>query len=215
MFFPKMKPIKIDPDGVPVFISTDLEMYGFPEHWGYEMYRVVESREKEFVLDYDMEQNMDWRKVHRYSRLARFKATLLNLLGERGNIPQHVYNMVGTYLNPASKDKWNDTRKILKHYKQRRYYDNIPMILRQLKHDRCFTQVNFDVLESVVKMFMHLSDKFERTKQEYSRRYFPNIRFIVFKILDAHGIKPNYPVPQIRTTRKQKSLEALWVSLTK
>jgi len=208
-----MKPIKTDPDGVPLFLSTDIEMYGLPELWGFEQYRVIESREAVFVTDYKMEQEMYFVKKHRYSRLARFKVTLLNLLGERGNLPKHVYSMVGSFLNPNSQDKWNDARKLLKHYKQRRYYDNIPMILRQLKCVRCFDPINFDQLESIVSMFMCLSEKFERTKQKYKRRYFPNIRFIVFKILERHGILPNYPVPQVRTSRKMKSLEALWESL--
>jgi hypothetical protein len=62
-------------------------------------------------------------------------------------------------------------------------------------------------------MFLFVSEKFERTNGKYERRYFPNIRFIVFKILERHGITPNYPVPLVRTSRKMKSLEALWESL--
>ena len=138
---------------------------------------------------------------------------LLNLLGERGNIPAHVYQMVGSYLKPDSTDKWNDTRKLLKHYKQRKYYDNIPMIIKQLNFGRCFEPVNFEQLESITNMFMHLSVKFEQMKKKYDRRYFPNIRFIVFKILETHGINPKYPVPMVRTSRKMKALEILWESL--
>jgi len=208
-----MKPTSIDSDGVPVFISTDIDDYGLPELWGYEIYRVIESRNQVMVSDYKMEQERFIIKKHRYSRLARFRATLLNLLGERGNIPAHVYQMVGSYLKADSTDKWNDTRKLLKHYKQRKYYDNIPMIIKQLNFGRCFDPVNFEQLESITNMFMHLSVKFERMKKSYDRRYFPNIRFIVFKILETHGINPKYPVPMVRTSRKMKALETLWESL--
>lgn len=208
-----MKPVRIDHDGVPLFCSHDIEDYGLPEHWGFEQYRVIESREQKFVSDYKMEQERVFTKKHRYSRLARFKVTLLNLLGERGNLPKHVYTMVGSFLNPESKDKWNDARKLLKHYKQRKYYDNIPMILKGLGKERCFDPINFAQLESIVRMFLFVSEKFERTKIKYGRRYFPNIRFVVFKILERHGIVPNYPVPMVRTSRKMKSLEALWESL--
>ncbi len=208
-----MKPVRIDHDGVPLFCSNDIEDYGLPEQWGYEQYRVIESREQKFVSDYKMEQERVITKKHRYSRLARFKVTLLNLLGERGNLPQHVYTMVGSYLNPESTDKWNDARKLLKHYKQRKYYDNIPMILKQLGKERCFDPINFAQLESIVRMFLFVSEKFERTKSKYGRRYFPNIRFVVFKILERHEIVPNYPVPLVRTSRKMKALEALWESL--
>lgn len=81
-----MLPIKHDPDGVPVFSSTQIDDYGLPEHWGYEVYRVSESLEANMVTDYKMEQEMFFRKIHRYSRVARFKVCLLNLLGERGKI---------------------------------------------------------------------------------------------------------------------------------
>lgn len=210
-----MKPTRIDTDGVPLFTTNDIDDYGFPENWGYTIYRVIESRDPVYVLDYKMEQEMNWVKIHRYSRLARFRATLLNLLGERGNVPSSVYSMVNSYLKKDSTDLWNDVRKILKHFKQRKYYDNIPMILRQLGRGRCFNALNFQQLELIVNNFMFLSEKFERTKKQYSRTYFPNIRFVVLKILETHGMVSNYPIPKVRTSRKMKSLEELWCSLNK
>lgn len=81
-----MKPFKTDPDGIPVFSTVQIDDYGFPEHWGYTKYRVVESREANLVTDYKMEQERYFQKIHRYSRFARFKVCLLNILGERGKI---------------------------------------------------------------------------------------------------------------------------------
>ncbi len=93
-----MKPIKIDPDGVPIFSSSQIDDYGLPEHWGYDVYRVSESLEANMVSDYKMEHEMYFRKIHRYSRLARFKVCLFNILGERGNIPSYIISMVKNYL---------------------------------------------------------------------------------------------------------------------
>lgn len=208
-----MKPIKIDPDGVPVFSSTQIDDYGLPEHWGYEVYRVSESLEANLVSDYKMEHEMFFRKIHRYSRLARFKVCLFNILGERGNIPAFVLTMIKTYLKPNSVDKWNDTRKLLKHFKQRKYYDQIPAILKKLSYGRCFPSLTNTQFEAIINDFKCLSDKFERVKKEHARTYFPNIRFIVLKLLDLHGINPNYPIPLVRTSRKMKSLQELWTSL--
>lgn len=208
-----MKPTKYDPDGVPIFTSLQIDDYGLPEHWGYETYRVIESREANFVTDYKMEQERYFQKIHRYSRLARFKVCLFNILGERGNIPKHVLSMVRSYLKPDSMDKWNDTRKLLKHFKQRRYYDQIPAILKSLSYGRSFSALTGEQFENIINDFICLSSKFDQVKHEYSRRYFPNIRFIVLKLLDMHGIKPNYPVPLVRTSRKMKSLQSLWDSL--
>jgi hypothetical protein len=205
-----MKPFKYDPDGVPVFSNLDIDDYGFPELYGFESYRVVESREAVMVTDYKQEREYDIRTKHRYSRLARFKVCLLNILGERGGIQKHVLQMVRIYLKPESKDKWNDTRKLLKHFKQRKYYDQIPFILKSLSFGRAFPQLTGDQLDAIITDFKCLSDRFDRQKCDYERRYFPNIRFIVLKLLELHGIKPNYPVPFVRTSRKLKSLHCLW-----
>lgn len=208
-----MKPIKYDPDGVPVFSSTQIDDYGLPEHWGFETYRVSESLEAILVTDYKIEHEMFFRKIHRYSRVARFKVCLFNILGERGVIPPHVVSMVKNYLKPNSMDKWNDTRKLLKHFKQRKYYDQIPAILKILSYGRCFPSLTSIQFEAIINDFKCLSEKFDRQKKEYARIYFPNIRFIVLKLLELHGIKPNYPIPLVRTSRKMKSLQELWTSL--
>lgn len=208
-----MQPLKIDPDGVPVFSNLQIDDYGLPEHWGFEVYRVSESLEANMVTDYKMEHEMFFRKIHRYSRVARFKVCLFNILGERGIIPPHVVSMIRTYLKPNSVDKWNDTRKLLKHFKQRKYYDQIPAILKILSYGRCFPSLTSMQFEAIIRDFMFLSEKFDRVKKEYSRIYFPNIRFIVLKLLELHGIQPIYPIPLVRTSRKMKSLQELWTSL--
>jgi len=208
-----MKPIKIDPDGVPVFSSRDVDDYGMPEHYGYEVYRVVESRDLNIGSDFKLEQQRYWYHTHRYDREARFKATLLNLLGERGKIPDHVLCLVKQFLKPDSDDLWNDTRKILKHYKCRKYYDQIPIILSKLKYKRLFPPLNSEQFMYIIKDFKALVNRYEQTKHLYKRVYFPNIRFIVFKLLELHSIFPAYKVPLLRTTRKNKMLSALWDDL--
>jgi hypothetical protein len=208
-----MKPLKIDPDGVPVFSNLQIDDYGMPELWGYEKYRVSESLESVFVTDYKMESEYFFRKIHRYSRVARFKVCLFNLLGERGQIPTHVLSMVKNYLKPNSMDKWNDTRKLLKHFKQRKYYDQIPTILKQLSFGRCFRSLTCEQFEKIINDFKYLSEKFDRMKSDYARKYFPSIRFIVLKLLEFNGIEPNYPIPLVRTSRKMKSLHELWERL--
>lgn len=84
-----MKPIRFEYD-IPVFSSRDIDDYGVPEHHGYLKYLVVESREANLVTDYKMEHSYDLVPIHRYSRLARFKSTLLKLLGEKTKIPQTI-----------------------------------------------------------------------------------------------------------------------------
>lgn len=207
-----MNPIRYEKD-VPVFTTRDIDDYGFPELYGYSNYQVVESRELNLVTDFKMEQERFFRPIHRYSRLARFKKTLFNILGENGRVPSQILVLVKTYLNPLSTDKWNDTRTILKHYRQRKYYDNIPFIVKNVALGRCFPQLSGEQISSIVRDFQCLSDRYERIKFTFKRRYFPNIRFVTLKLLELHGIKPIYNVPLVRTTRKRKTLLKLWESL--
>jgi hypothetical protein len=205
-----MNPIRYDPDGCPLFSNLDIDNYGLPELYGYEFYRVVESRDPVFVTDWKMEQERDFRQIHRYSRLARFKSTLYTILGERGNIPDHILTICRTYMKT---DSWDECRKILKHFNQRKYYDSIPLILKTLGMKRLYNQLTDSQLTAIIQDFMKLSNLFETHKHTFKRRYFPNIRFIIFKLLELHNHTPNYQVKFIRTDRKQKSLNALWDTL--
>jgi len=206
-----MTPANIDPDGTPVFTNLQIDNYGLPELWGYEKYLVRESRDAVFVTDYKMEQEMYLQKTHRYCRFSRFKTCLLNLLGERGNIPPMVLSMVRSSLKKTSTDLWNDTRRILKHYKQRKYYDNIPMLIRMTIGVKLFPSLTSEKITEILNDFKYLSTQFE--KKKITRRYFPNIRYIVLRLLQYHKVDFAYSVPKARTSRKLKTLDQLWESL--
>ena len=206
-----MKPIRYEYD-VPVFSSKDIDDYGSPEHHGYLKYIVVESREAEFVTDYKMEHSYDLIPVHRYSRLARFKATLLKILGENTRVPVEIIEKCRGLLNKDSQDLWNDTRKILKQEKWNKYYDHIPCILSRLGYFKILKITNEKFLE-IIDDYKSLCVKFENNKHLYKRRYFPNIRFVVLKILEHHNLLHEYKIPFVRTDRKMRSLSLLWDQL--
>ncbi len=208
-----MKPLRYE-DDVAVFSSIDIDDYGMPELYGFTNYIVVESREANLVTDYKMEHTYDLIPIHRYSRLARFKTTLLRLVGEKTNIPDHIIKACRIYLKPDSKDLWNDTRKILKCFKWSKYYDYIPAILCKLNLCRML-KISANKIEEIINDFKLLVQKFNQTKHLYKRRYFPNIRFIVLKLLEYHGCLHDYPIPFARTERKLISLTNLWEDLIK
>jgi hypothetical protein len=210
-----MKPFKYDPDGTPIFSSTDIDDYGMPELYGYEKYRVVESREIVLASDYKFESTRDWRPIHRYDREQRFRITLLNLLGERGNIPPQILIIMKTYMKPDPHNIWNEARRILKHFKLRKYYDQIPTILRKLGHNRFFPAVTAEKINSIVQDFKALVSKYNQIKHQFNRKYFPNIRFIALKLLELHSMTPLYYIPKVRTSRKSKSLNLLWEEIIK
>lgn len=209
-----MQPFKIDPDGTPCFTTNDVDDYGFPELYGFEIYRIIDSRDKPMVSDFKMEHQYDLRPIHRYDRIARFKSTLFNIIGERGSVPEHVVNMVSQYIGDTT-DPWNDCRRILKHYKQRAYYNRIPFIINRLKLGKGYKVLGSTIIDEIINKFKSISDKFERAKDVLKRRYFPNIRFIVLKLLEHYNIETGYTVPLVRTARKNKTLNLLWDDLIK
>lgn len=206
-----MKPIRYEND-VAVFSSRDIDDYGMPEYYGFQNYIVIECREAILVSDFKMEHSYDLVPIHRYSRIARFKSTLLKLVGEKSNVPSHIILACKTYLKPNSKDLWNDTRKILKCYKWSMYYDYIPSILYTLGHWPLL-KISAKKIEEILNDYKLLVERFENSKHLFKRRYFPNIRFIVLKLLEHHGCLHDYPIPFVRTERKLVSLSLLWDQL--
>lgn len=204
-----MKPVRMDPDGVPVFTNHQIDDYGFPEHWGYEMYRIVENRDTmDMKTDFKMETSYYKRPIHRYCRRIRFMNTLHQLLGDKGKVPDWVIGIVQTYLKPG--DVWNLTRNILKHYRLRLYYNRIPFIVQQITKTNSTKPVHSEQYEAIMKDFDRFCYLFDQHKETLKRKYFPNMRFMALKLMEKHGIEMNYSIPLTRTHRKRKDLEFIW-----
>lgn len=206
-----MRPFKYDPDGVACFSTNQIDDYGFPEHWGYDTYRVIDSRDKPMVADFKMEHQYDLRKIHRYDRVGRFKSILYNLVGERGNVPPEVITVVGQYINRDHPDLWNSCRRVMKHFGYRMYYNRIPMVLKSLHLGQGFENLGFDELEKIINRFRKIVQVFN--SKEHGRKYFPSFRYVALRLLDEAGYAPGYEIPLIRTVRKNKQLNELWNKL--
>jgi hypothetical protein len=204
-----MIPIRYDQDGVACFTNHQLDDYGFPEHWGFETYRIVENRDTmHMTTDYKMEMSYYKRPIHRYCRKQRFANTLHQLLGDKGKVPEWVVAIVKTYLKPG--DMWNNTRNILKHYKLRLYYNRIPFIIQQITKTNSSQPVHSEQYRAVMADFDRFCYLFDTHKHTFQRKYFPNMRFMVLKLIERHGIQLNYTIPLTRTMRKRKDLEFIW-----
>lgn len=207
-----MNPVKFDSDGVPCFCSNDVNDYGLPSLYGFNIFRVIESRESDFVTDYKMEQSYDLRPIHRYSRVDRLKTIMAELTGERGGVPTEIIQVVKHFLGKKPHHPWNQTRSILKHFKKSVYYNRIPFILNKLGFGKGMT-ITHDTYRGIIRDFMHLHTKFEEIKGSLNRKYFPSMRYTVLRLLQLHGYHPNYDIPLVRTKRKHKSLEKIWKEL--
>ncbi len=164
------------------------------------------------VMDYDQEIQfaMNMVPIHRYSRKDRFRFTFYQLLGVSGIVPLDVKQFIKGQLKKykVSKAKiWNQIRGILKKYKWRCFYNRIPEIIKFCTGLQPEIKNTLDVLED----FGRFHYKWDHGLAEMvNRTYFPNLRFIAFKLMEKHDIKYPYNVPLVRTVRKRKCLNDLY-----
>jgi len=180
-------------------------------------YTIIETRESAHpqVVDYTLtcERRGSLRPIHRYSRIERFESILYQLIGARGKVPKRIIN----YIKLVGYDKqpellWESIRAILKEKGWRLYYNRIPTILQMLGESKT---INFQdqalLISEIVIDFRKLSAAFDR--RPGGRKYFPNLRFIALKLLEAHGAVFEYMIPFIRTPRKIASMDRVWQQL--
>jgi len=168
----------------------------------------------EFHLDYEQEvsHRLNCKKKHRYSRKARFKHILLQLIGVAGDTPRSVVEIVHNGLKPKVKSTkiWNRVRDILKKHKLRNYYNRVPQLIKLVTSKKPLG-VEYAAVQAILEDFSDFHYQFNNHLAErWSRKYFPNLRFIALKLLLKHGITFPYKVPLVRTTRKKKYLEGLY-----
>jgi hypothetical protein len=210
-----VQPIRIE-NGIPFYTSQQINIYGLPHHFGIDQYQIIELEEdgRPPVTDYDMEQERrgSLRPIHHYNRVERFEQILYQLVGCRGVVPRLIIQHIRSIGYDRNPDKvWDSVRSILKKNNWSQYYNRIPIILDQLGFDRKidFGDNNAFVL-NLVNEFRKISAKFEELKPHLVRCYFPNLRYVAFKLLVEYGAVFQYKIPFLRTPRKEKQMDELW-----
>lgn len=198
-------------NNVPVFSSDDIEIYGQPDYFGYDDYYVIETdaTARPLVSDYQYNQTISFRPIHRYNRIERFNFTLSYLVGYKGSVPQKVLDAC-SHIIPNRKTVWNDIKMILKENKWNIYYNRISLIINSLGITITENLTN-TIYEMILQDFQQLNTLFESTKRkEWNRRYFLNLKFVALKLLEKYNITFRVDIPLIKTQRKLKVLNDLW-----
>lgn len=183
--------------------------------WAPEVVQASNDIDAPFALDYEQEQefNRNCTKRHHYSRKGRFKFTLNQLIGVSGHIPKHLIDLVKFKLGKKTRRSriWNNIRKILKAHGLRKYYNRIPQFISTICHIN--PQGNMNAAIPAILLDFHCFDyQFDfELKKGWKREYFPNLRFVALKLLEKHGITFPYTIPIVRTVRKRKYLEDLYM----
>ena len=187
------EPIRIQ-YGIPEYRLEDIELFGLPDHWGVLNYLVIDCKEISCPLSMEWKDEMhllqDGVFIHRYDRCQRFKCTLYQLIGgSRVEIPSHVFRITKEY-NPDPNKVWNSVREILKEYGYKKFYNRI-------------------LLD-----FQKIHSYFDEIKKELKMDYFPNLRFVVLKLMERHGVVFQYYIPFIRVKKIQLKLDLIWMKLS-
>lgn len=198
-----MKAIRFE-NNVPVYLKSTIDIYGFPDYYGITDYLVVADTESPMVSDYQFEQDRRTRPIHRYCRVERFTYTLSQILGLRCVVPDRVMYIVDQCFT------FDDIRKVLKKNGFQKYYNSIPSIMIKLGLPPPIK------IAMTNELFHLMVDEFKKIQALYdatlfTRKYFPSLRYIAVKILLMNGAEVD--IVPIRTKRKLKVLEELWVQL--
>ena len=193
------------------------KIFGPQDHPCWETFE--EQSQPVYALDYcqEVDFHLNYKRKHRYSRKDRFKHTLFQLMGMVGETPPHVIKLVRENLGKRVKRTrlWNDIRAILKRNNLRRYYNRISSIIKELTG---LVPLGTDSkkIKAMLDTFYLFDHRFDLNfRSVWNRRYFPNLRFMALKLIEANGVIFPYHVPMMRTARKKKYLEILFTQLKK
>lgn len=207
-----MNPSSYTNDGIPIFTSYQIDVFGDPSYYGYDRFQVVE--EINYVLDYKQEisvPRLKHREPHLYIRSERFASILNQLMGNRLNVAKKV----------QESDKWHDMleevedvtenhyfqiRKILKKYKFITYYNRIPSIYRTAKKIKNFDKLNDRRYRLIMKNFLKMDKYFSNVKSACNRIYFPNLRFVALKLMMYEQVPMDIDIPYAITKSKEIQL---------
>ena len=215
-----MDPYSYTVEGIPVFTTAQVDLFGCPIFYGYESFQVIETNDSiEYVSDYKMEREYDLRKdrpPHRYVRAERFATILSQLMAQSINVSKRVMqsdkwlDMIDDVADVET-NHWVETRRLLKLHDFRSYYNRIPGILALAKGTRgTFSRGN---------KYRHIMKDFEKMDKHFhlvkgGRKYFPNLRFTALMLMRKHGVVHEYEIPLAITKCKiaelNDSFERIW-----
>lgn len=223
-FLPICMPLRFETHNgisLQIYSIDQINLYGFPDTWDPPQignWLVVSTNEDErpVKMDYKFEESRrgSFRPIHRYDRTKRFESVLYQLIGHRGKVDLADLNYIRNQGIDRDPDFiWDSIRAILKKGKLQKYYNRIPSIIQmlgiKLKID---VGKGSELVYEIVNDFKKMQELFLDTKP-FGRKYFPNLRFIALRMLDTYGAKFEFNIPFVRTQRKLKPLDELWINL--
>lgn len=211
------QPVKWSPEGLPVFTTDQLE-WALPEDYGWARYLVIEGPpvyEASFFQELCTAEQI--RLIHRYCRRERFKFTLSHLMAHAGRIPVKVVDTLieegPNFANLTLPARWESCRRILKQHKLRLYYNRIPCFLADL--GLLGPPPSPAVAAHIMSDFdaINMLWPFAGSQLRGGRKYFPSLRYIATRLMQAYGVSHAHAIPLARTPRIRAALDETFHTL--
>lgn len=154
------------------------------------------------------------KKVHRYCRLERFRGVLDELIGMRGKVSLEVVEECEWLLEFDGGNVWDVVRGYLKQNGLRQYYNRIPQIIFRLGY-KVLEGYTYEKYLWMLEDFKKMHERFNMMVKGDGVVYFPNLRYICFRLMEKYEVKYTFHVPMVRTMRKRGRLDELWDILNK
>lgn len=207
-------------NNIPQYSVFDVELFGTPDIYGIKDFFVLDELviDDKIVLkeeDYDKPSKRE-RPIHHYSREQRFKWTLRVLLGgSRDSIPLNVLTCFQRGdINWDPFKIWKSIRNALKLNGYVKYYNRIPEILRWHYYSHTIIIPKTINYEEMYTSFKKMHYNFSKITWE-KRKYFPNLRYIVLRMLKERGVIFQYHIPLLHTKSKLPILNSVWEEINK
>jgi len=205
-------------EGIPQYSIFDVDIFGPPDKYGINKYFVLEEiiyDNSRILDDIDYQRpNVRERPVHHYDREQRFKWTLRVLLGgSRDPIPLSVlscFHRGDIDWDPTR--VWKSIRNALKIKGYAKYYNRIPEILQWHYYPYKINIPPTINYQEMYRSFKKMHYKFDHSEWA-GRTYFPNLRYIILKMLLERGVVFEYSIPLLHTKAKLPVLEQVWKTL--
>lgn len=208
-----MQPIRME-DDIAVFTLNQINILGDPEYYGFEKYMVIDN-EPEFVLSVNHWKQSYLIPKHRYSRIARFRSVVLNLLGE-AKMDFMARLVVEEYFTKDTSNDYDACRKILKSFKMQKEYKTIPSLLfacygiKLIEIPSGIKKNTSAIIQEIYTRFIVFESLFNQ--MEKTRKYFPSLRYTALRIMEGLGFDTS-KVEGLRTKRKVVSIDLFFTKM--
>jgi len=193
---------------VPVYSSNDILKYGVPDHYNIIDYIVIDMDPS--PLDYYKCTDKKILPYHHYNRKERFRLILGYLLG-KGQVPFEIFELVLDQITYVDEDYiWHEIQDILGKSGNCKFTNRIPRIMIMLDHGKCFETTRE---EFIIERFNLASERFDYLKSRNlleGRTYFPNLRYVAFRLLAEHEANFKIKVPLLKTKTKLQPMDEMY-----